>query len=104
MAEGDTWDEVLASYEHPYRRWMPVAYRTHHVAGWVAAAVAFDVGAAVLDVVRESGAPEALTRLALLASASVLIWIAYVSMLAAGVIRERTTDWRVKDTSELARV
>lgn len=95
--------EVLAGYEHPYRRWLPVVLKQHGVHRWAAAVVA-------LGALWAIGALTGTTALAIAAGVLTILALLLTAAVAAraateGVemIRKRTAEWR-PGKGELAKV
>ena len=93
--------ELMAGYEHPYRRWIPVAWDYEHAPRTVVIAAAACVAAAVAD--RIDGPDPIPLTVALLAGAGVLAWVAWVTLNAALIVHSRIRDWEDSE-DELAEV
>src|SRR4051812_39220166 len=96
-------EELLAGYERPYRRWVPLAWRANSVPQLVSVAAVVDVATLLAAVAFVDGAPGLLVALAVLVTALVAIWTVWTTVVAVQVIRERIRTWHARD-SELARV
>jgi hypothetical protein len=103
MDNGTTREAVLETYARPYARWLPIAYRGHHLEWVVGLAAMLAAFASILELVADDGAPDALWSLAVVVAAGALLRTALVTAGAARVIRQRTVQWR-EDQSELERV
>ena len=103
-AEASTREELLATYERPYARWLPRLYDLNRVGPACAGAGALVVVTALVAVLHDGGAPGALVALAGLAVVLAVAWTLWVTAAGARVIRARTAEWRREDRSELARV
>lgn len=95
--------DLLAGYERPYARWLPVAYRANNVPQAATASGVMVAASIVTAIALRSGAPGSLLVLTALVVALSVIWTAWVTVVGAQVIRRRITDWTPVD-SGLARV
>jgi hypothetical protein len=95
--------ELLDGYERPYRRWLPLALKQHHVHRWLAA----DAVLIALWWIGALADTTALTVVAGLFTVLALLLTAAIATRAAtdGVeaIRKRTAEWRTGQ-GELAKV
>src|SRR4051812_43178587 len=96
-------DELLAGYQRPYVRWLPVAWRMNSVPQLAIAALMVDVAAVVAQLVLIDGVPDPLLVLAALVTLVAVVWSVWTTIVAVQVIRERTRRWKAGDT-ELERV
>src|SRR3954452_117695 len=103
MEEPLTRAELLAGYERPYARWLPIAWRVNSVPQLAIAAVMVDLAAVAAHAVLVDGAPALLVGLAVLVSVIALVWWVWTTVVAVQVIRRRVGAWR-PDASELDRV
>ena len=86
--------EVLAGYEHPYRRWLPVVLKQYGVHRWAA-------GVAALGAVWAIAALAGTTKLGIVAGTLTILGLLLTAAVAARaatdgveVIRKRTAEWR----------
>lgn len=86
-----TREELTAGYEHPYRRWIPVAWEYEKAPRNVAIAAAACVAAAVADQV--DGPDPVWVASALVLAAGVLVWLAWITFNAALIVGSRIRDW-----------
>ena len=101
MDGGGTRDELMAGYEHPYRRWLPISWEYERAPQKIAVAAAICLGAAIAD--RIDGPDPTPLIMAMLIGAGVLTWFAWVTVNAALIIHSRIRDWEASD-HELAGV
>ena len=97
-----TREELLDTYRHPYRRWIPIAWEHERVPPRVAAAALATVAALVAHLV--DGPDPALMYAALLAAGGVLGWTLWVTLNAALIVRGRIRDWEADPDDELGAV
>jgi len=95
--------DLLAGYERPYARWLPVAYRANNVPQAATASAVMVAATLVSAVALRDGAPVSLLVLTALVVVLSAIWTAWTTLVAVQVIRQRIADWTPVD-SELARV
>jgi hypothetical protein len=95
--------ELLDGYTRPYRRWLPVALKQHHVHRWL-------VADAVLAALWALGALSGMIALEIVAGTLTVLGVLVTAAIATrattdGVeaIRKRTAEWRT-GKGELARV
>jgi hypothetical protein len=95
--------ELLDSYAHPYRRWLPVAlkgYGVHYLAGLtVLAAVAGLVG-----TLADAGFADAALSIAMFGVVAIVCVSLWALVHGVRIIRDRTWQWRSDRGDDLAEV
>ena len=97
-------EELLESYAHPYRRWLPVAlkgYGVHYLAALTALAGGIGWIGSATDADRFANTVLTIAVLGVFAVVFVAIWALVVGVR---VIRDRTWQWRRDRGDDLARV
>ena len=96
-------EELLDSYAHPYRRWLPVAlkgYGVHYLAGLTALVAAVGGLAALAD----AGVANTVLTIAVLGVFAIVFVAIWALVVGVSRIRDRTWQWRPDRGDELARV
>ena len=93
--------DLFEAYRHPYLRWLPLAWAREHVARDLGGAVVLTAAVVIWDA--RSGAPPEVVVAAVAVALLALVHMAWVTLVAARDIRERSATWRM-DRSELANV
>jgi hypothetical protein len=84
--------ELLATYAHPYRRWLPVFLRGYGVHRVVVLAVALAVAGGIVRATTDFGGGLLAVGIATLVVA--LVYAAWAAVNGARIVRERTGEWR----------
>jgi hypothetical protein len=90
-----TRQDMMTGYEHPYRRWIPIAWQYERVPPVVAIAALASVGALVADSV--GGRDPVLLYSTLLGASMVVMWTLWVTLNAALIIANRIRDWEASE-------
>jgi hypothetical protein len=93
--------ELMAGYERPYRRWLPVAWEYEHVPRAVAIGGLLSLAGLIADRVDPPHTTLLLSGLAI--GVGVLLWAAWVTVSAAFIVGGRIRDWEESE-HELAAV
>lgn len=103
MPGATTREELVASYAHPYRRWLPVAYRTTKVVHVGVAAAGLAAPYAVLEALTDADLAGLQTLVWILVAAAILRFT-WVTIAAGRTIHAHTRDWSSRHAGELGRL
>lgn len=95
--------ELLDSYAHPYRRWLPIAlkgYGVHYLVGLTALVAAL----ALLGTLADAGFADAALTVALLGVFAIVCVSWWALVHGVRIIRHRTRQWRPGRRDDLAEV